>query len=186
MFKVRQGLTLKYSPKHPGLVSRSLQGFQLLNLEGGHWPTKHLSASPGIDIWKSQNSRCTMKMGCLDPSETSTWSTPYCSRQANQPCWSSWPWKQMEWRWGFLWAEGVKAAKDLKSLPMAIVHIDLVQHLVWSQSSLLRRKSKIMIFIKDNRIFWSILEYFLGLSNLVKDGVQYYSNNWSHSSTTSV
>jgi hypothetical protein len=32
MMKVRQGMTLQQSPKHPGLVRRLLQGHQILNL----------------------------------------------------------------------------------------------------------------------------------------------------------
>jgi hypothetical protein len=38
MFKVRQGLTLQQSPKHPGLVIRFLHGHQVLNLMEVHHP----------------------------------------------------------------------------------------------------------------------------------------------------
>jgi hypothetical protein len=38
MFKIRQGLTLKQSLKHPDLVSRFLHGHQVLNLMEGHHP----------------------------------------------------------------------------------------------------------------------------------------------------
>jgi hypothetical protein len=38
MFKIRQGLTLQQSPKHPGLVRRFLHGHQFLNLPEGHHP----------------------------------------------------------------------------------------------------------------------------------------------------
>jgi hypothetical protein len=38
MFKIRQGLTIQQSPKHPGLVSRFLHGHQVLNLTEGHHP----------------------------------------------------------------------------------------------------------------------------------------------------
>jgi hypothetical protein len=38
MFKIRQGLTLQQSPKHPGLVSRFHHGHQVLNLTEGHHP----------------------------------------------------------------------------------------------------------------------------------------------------
>jgi hypothetical protein len=38
MFKIRQGLTLQQSPKHPDLVSRFLHGNQILNLTKGHHP----------------------------------------------------------------------------------------------------------------------------------------------------
>jgi hypothetical protein len=37
-FKIRQGLTLQQSPKHPGLVHRFLHGNQVLNLTEGHHP----------------------------------------------------------------------------------------------------------------------------------------------------
>jgi hypothetical protein len=38
MFKIRQGLTLHQSLKHPGLVSRFLHGHQVLNLTEGNYP----------------------------------------------------------------------------------------------------------------------------------------------------
>jgi hypothetical protein len=38
MFKIRQGLTIQQSPKHPGLVRRFLHGHQVLNLTEGHHP----------------------------------------------------------------------------------------------------------------------------------------------------
>jgi hypothetical protein len=38
MFKIKQGLTLQQSLKHPGLVSRFLHGHQVLNLTEGHHP----------------------------------------------------------------------------------------------------------------------------------------------------
>jgi hypothetical protein len=38
MFKVRKGLTLQESPKHPGLVSRFLHGHQVLNVTESHHP----------------------------------------------------------------------------------------------------------------------------------------------------
>jgi hypothetical protein len=38
MFKIRQGLTLQQSPKHPGLVRRFLHGYQVLNLTEGNQP----------------------------------------------------------------------------------------------------------------------------------------------------
>jgi hypothetical protein len=38
MFRVRQGLTLQQSPKHPGLVRRFLYWHQVLNLTEGHHP----------------------------------------------------------------------------------------------------------------------------------------------------
>jgi hypothetical protein len=38
MFKIRQGLTLQQSLKHPGLVSRFFHGHQVLNLTEGHHP----------------------------------------------------------------------------------------------------------------------------------------------------
>jgi hypothetical protein len=36
MLKIRQGLTIKQSLKHPDLVSRFLQGNKILNLKEGH------------------------------------------------------------------------------------------------------------------------------------------------------
>jgi hypothetical protein len=38
MFKMRQGLTLQQSSKHPGLVSMCLHEHQVLNLSEGHHP----------------------------------------------------------------------------------------------------------------------------------------------------
>jgi hypothetical protein len=38
MFKIRQGLTLQHSPKHPGLVCKFLHGHQVLNFTEGHHP----------------------------------------------------------------------------------------------------------------------------------------------------
>jgi hypothetical protein len=36
MFKIRQGLTLQQSPKHPGLIRRFLHRHQVLNITEGH------------------------------------------------------------------------------------------------------------------------------------------------------
>jgi hypothetical protein len=38
MFKIRQGLALQQSPKHPGFVRRFLHGHQVLNLTEGNHP----------------------------------------------------------------------------------------------------------------------------------------------------
>jgi hypothetical protein len=46
MFKIIQGLTIQQIPKHPGLVSRFLQGHQVLNLMEGHHPLDPI-------LWKS-------------------------------------------------------------------------------------------------------------------------------------
>jgi hypothetical protein len=42
MLKVGQGLILQKSPKHLGLVSRLLQGHQLLKLMEGYYPLNSL------------------------------------------------------------------------------------------------------------------------------------------------
>jgi hypothetical protein len=47
MSKIRQGLTLQQSPKHPGLVRRFLHGHQVLNLTEGHQPNSDLIQSSG-------------------------------------------------------------------------------------------------------------------------------------------
>jgi hypothetical protein len=38
MIKVGQGLNVQQSPKHPGLISRFLQGHQVLNIKEGYHP----------------------------------------------------------------------------------------------------------------------------------------------------
>jgi hypothetical protein len=62
MFKIRQGLTLQQSPKHPGLASRFLHGHPVLNLPEVHHPLdpvlwasiledSKLSGVLGASIW---------------------------------------------------------------------------------------------------------------------------------------
>jgi hypothetical protein len=46
MFKMRQGLTLQQSPKHPGLVNRFLQGHQFFNLTEDHHPRNSILWDP--------------------------------------------------------------------------------------------------------------------------------------------
>jgi hypothetical protein len=54
MFKIRQGLTIQQSPKHPGLVSRFLHGHQVINLSEGHHPLDPILWDPASIIEDSK------------------------------------------------------------------------------------------------------------------------------------
>jgi hypothetical protein len=127
MFKIKQGLTLQQSLKHPGLVSRFLHGHQVLNLTEGHHPLDPI-------LWASilEDSKLLGVLG------TSSWVV--CIHEKLQLD----PLRLVRirpinlvhllhlgnkgnWGGGFWRTEGGKAAVDLENLLMAIVWIDFGQ-----------------------------------------------------------
>jgi hypothetical protein len=125
MFKIRQGLTLQQSPKHPGLVIRFLHGHQVLNLTEGHHPhdlgiasiledikLSGVLGTSGWVIWIHEKLQ-------LDPLRLvrvrpfNLVNIIHLGNKRNGV--------------GFLHTQGGKAAEDLENLLMAIVWIEILQ-----------------------------------------------------------
>jgi hypothetical protein len=122
-------LTLQQSPKHPGLVSRLLQGHQVLNLTKGHHP---LDPVLWASILEDRKANCweylepdaglsgSMRNSNLIHSDLSTSVPSFLSIFFTLET------KGMGGR-GFLRTEGGKAVEDLDNLLMAIVWIEILQ-----------------------------------------------------------
>jgi hypothetical protein len=122
MFKIRQGLTVQQSLKHPGLVSRFLQGHQVLNLTEGHHPLDPLlwTFHPSLKISNCQEYledglSGSMRNSNLIHSELSV------SDPSSSPC------KVKVWKEGLLRTKEFNEVEYLENIFMAIVHIDLAQ-----------------------------------------------------------
>jgi hypothetical protein len=126
MFKIRQGLTLQQSPKHPDLVSRFLHGHQVLNLTESHQPLDPL-------LWESilEDSKLSGLLGGwvvwiheklqLDPLRlvrVRPINLVYILHLEN---------KRNGGSGKFSRKEGVKAVEDLENLLMAIFWIEILQ-----------------------------------------------------------
>jgi hypothetical protein len=124
MFKLIQGLTLKQSPKHPGLVSRLLHEYQVLNLTEYHHPFDPI-------LWASilEDSKLSGVLGTsgwvvwiheklqLDPIRlvrVRPINLVHLLHLQNE-------------RYGGRWFSRGKAAEDLENLLMSILWIEILQ-----------------------------------------------------------
>jgi hypothetical protein len=152
MLKIREGLILQQSPKHPGLVSRFLLGHQVLNLTEGHHPLdpilwnlhlslkiencwEYLKPESGLSVSMRNSKLIHSDLSVSCPSTFSIFFTLVTKGMG-----------------GFSLIEGGKTAEDSENLLMVIIEIDLAQQ-KYDHSS---------VYWEDNRNLWmsSILDYF--------------------------
>jgi hypothetical protein len=124
MLKVIQGLTLPQSQKYSGLVSRLLQGHQVLNLTEGHHPLdpllwasiledRKLSGVFGVwVIWIHEE----LQLDPLRLVRVRPINLVHLLNLGNKRNWGA-----------FLLIEGSKETEDLENLLMKIVWIDLLE-----------------------------------------------------------
>jgi hypothetical protein len=127
MFKIRQGLNLQQSSKHPGIVRRFLHGHQVLNLTEGHHPLGSL-------LWNLHPSlKIANWFGVLAASSWVVWIHEklqldpfrlFFSRPINLVHLLHLGNKR---NGGLLHTEGGKAAEDLENLVTTIVWIEILQ-----------------------------------------------------------
>jgi hypothetical protein len=177
MLKLRQGLTFQQSPKHPDLVKRFLQGYQLLTLTEGHQQvsTWYTPLGPCIHpwIWQIDGSTWILKLVSLDSWRTPTWSIPSCLRQAHHPCPSFSPWRQKGMKGGgFLVHRRRQSSGRFGKLDHGHCSNWFGSTEVWSQCSMLRRQSQLMVVI----YFRLFLEFDLKFQSCQKWSVKWFKS----------
>jgi hypothetical protein len=126
MLKIRQVFIFQQNPKHPGLVSRFLQGYQVVNLKEDHQPFENLinsSEHPSLKLekcWKYLEPQS----GLSGPMQNSF--AQSCPHQGHPPYPSSSSYKK-GMVGEFSYTEGSKSLEDLENWLMSIVLIDLAQ-----------------------------------------------------------
>jgi hypothetical protein len=126
MFKIRQGLTLQQSPKHPGLFHRFFHENQVLNLTEDHHPLDPIHWELILEVsklsgvledwvfWIHEKIQLD-QLGLVSMRPINFVHLLHLGNKRNGK------------GGGFLRTEGGKEVEDLKNLLMAIVGIDFLQ-----------------------------------------------------------